>query len=658
MNVRYNWYMRDVFRWRTGASVAWSLLLLPPAVSLYVLLTHLDLLHPFRWILGCLLSCFSLSGIAYITFIVFCAAIVSILNAFSYSLIPQIHRNRLSIILSVTRPGRLLHAIGHTLLGGLIGWACCKLIGGRYAALSIECKNQAGALCLNDHHLFLVLFAAYLGVVYSVSHFLHRSNLLTFSIIQQMKFFQVKSNLLPSLASNALGSLRLCAYFYLTFYFLGCLLKSWLLTNLRLYELPTPVDSIRGLLDIRLFWQAWLLGTLLTHSWKSALYLFKVFNTEVFEFPIEAAFNMNQEMTLHRALGQRGIPLVQHLAYQDLSLLAEHSPARRKQIFSLSQPGGHPHNWNRISTECLDLLASLTDRLLIHQERAANGLAKEKRMLAEEKRKRSGSMKQRGSSSSYFTATTPHEPRQRIATLSTTSMTTPVQGGYSQGCGTPYSPATPSWSQAPATPGQDSVLVDPPANHSYTPLVSPRKPIRDTQRGRDNRGSTDPVNSAPYPPRHRLLLLPRPTALRQLVLFRYFMDPFPEAESRALFTDAQLHIWALEALSSLVAASYLEDSFGVVQSSLPDILAEMLALHNALEKLFKLPTPLTSRDPRELKVTRIGPAHPDDQLRNDLRTTVKTSLHRITSTFGHHIKSVPLAPEYRKQLTELMEYKL
>ena len=33
-------------------------------------------------------------------------------------------------------------------------------------------------------------------------------------------------------------------------------------------------------------------------------------------------------------------------------------------------------------------------------------------------------------------------------------------------------------------------------------------------------------------------------------------------------------------LSSLIAASYQEDLYGVVQKSLPDILTEMLALHN------------------------------------------------------------------------------
>lgn len=40
-------------------------------------------------------------------------------------------------------------------------------------------------------------------------------------------------------------------------------------------------------------------------------------------------------------------------------------------------PGGHPHNWNAISKECLSLLADLTQRLVAyHDTVATNGRAK------------------------------------------------------------------------------------------------------------------------------------------------------------------------------------------------------------------------------------------------------------------------------------------
>lgn len=89
---------------------------------------------------------------------------------------------------------------------------------------------------------------------------------------------------------------------------------------------------------------------------------------------------------------------------------------------------------------------------------------------------------------------------------------------------------------------------------------------------------------------------------------RICLSKLPEASSQALFADSQAHIWALEGkttpwtschirglfinchphpsilcfppagLSYLIQASYSEDQFGVVQTTLPSILSCMLVL--------------------------------------------------------------------------------
>lgn len=52
--------------------------------------------------------------------------------------------------------------------------------------------------------------------------------------------------------------------------------------------------------------------------------------------------------------------------------------ARTKCMYDfLSFAGGHPHNWNAISKECLSLLTDLNQRLLsYHDSVATNGRAK------------------------------------------------------------------------------------------------------------------------------------------------------------------------------------------------------------------------------------------------------------------------------------------
>ncbi|XP_004695820.1 PREDICTED: nucleoporin NDC1-like, partial [Condylura cristata] len=106
-----------------------------------------------------------------------------------------------------------------------------------------------------------------------------------------------------------------------------------------------PLDTVSGLLNLSLLYHVWLCGVFLLVTWYISWILFKIFATEV-----SAVF---------------------YLALQDLMLLSQYSPSRRQEVFSLSQPGGHPHNWTAISRECLNLLNDMTQKLVLYQETAA-----------------------------------------------------------------------------------------------------------------------------------------------------------------------------------------------------------------------------------------------------------------------------------------------
>ena len=51
--------------------------------------------------------------------------------------------------------------------------------------------------------------------------------------------------------------------------------------------------------------------------------------------------------------------LLQHLAFLDLAYLSGHSRQRRQEVYSLSQPGGHPHTWRALCSACLQQLEAL-----------------------------------------------------------------------------------------------------------------------------------------------------------------------------------------------------------------------------------------------------------------------------------------------------------
>ncbi|XP_072031157.1 nucleoporin NDC1-like isoform X2 [Amphiura filiformis] len=630
-----HWYMRDVFCWRTGASVAWSVLLQPVAVSLYLLLITANLLHPYQWITDWLGVIFSLKGIGYSCLLGLVICIQACSNAVFYQVKPVVHLNRLSIIWNVICPSRFLYIVFHVVLAGFFASCCTGLVGGQYGTLVTICEEEEGFKeCLAEEHLFLVLYGMYMGVLYGVNYFLQGSNCFEFPAIQ-LKFFQVKGYLSWSLYNSALGTLKTTAYFYLIYFIFGTIPKTWLLYNLDLHPPQLAVNSLRGLFNLHLFWSTWLTGTLLYHVWGLSLFLFKIFNTEVYRFAIETSFTEASDTCLYKALGEKQQPLVQYLAFQDVAALAEYSDGRRKEVYSLSQPGGHPNNWNRICTECLAMIESLTSRLMTHEEMVTNGMAQNKRASSEGDKSDVQLDPKRG-----YMAAGKSEPY----------IPAPV--------GTPYSPYTSSVFEMPTARQRhlDSTLGQQPAELSWA--ASPSVHHRSHARLREEKEKQTPYQSR-YPSR------PAPFwanwhleyRIKQWRVMEYLLKPLPEAVNRSLFTDAQLHIWALEALSSFVAASYHEDTYGVVQGSLSDIMTTMLALQIAVDKHFKLPTSVSKKNLSDFRPLKAAPVHPDDGLRLDLKSTVKTSLHRVVATFGPNLRNVSAAPEYKRRLLDFMEYK-
>lgn len=57
------------------------------------------------------------------------------------------------------------------------------------------------------------------------------------------------------------------------------------------------------------------------------------------------------------------VPIIQHLGYLDLVTLSQKQKNRRNVVFSLSQPGGHPYNWNCLVEKCLGLIRGYSKRI-------------------------------------------------------------------------------------------------------------------------------------------------------------------------------------------------------------------------------------------------------------------------------------------------------
>ncbi|XP_078316528.1 nucleoporin NDC1-like [Crassostrea virginica] len=545
-------FNKEVQRWRTGAAITWAVLTTPVLLTVYVILADISISHPSQWISDCLSTLFS----AY--FMLIGAVTVLLIGLWcSFSLPtfivePEVHTNPLQLAVSMCSPQKLVFGTVCLLLSGVTSLLCTGILQGRYQDLTV-CTNSEFCV-LNEHHLFLVIYGCYTGVVFYLFHFLKQNNYLQFTSLQQSKYFQVRSGILAVLQTSLHCVLWQTVYFYPLYWLLGHIPTEWIVHSLGLRRSTLTVDSVYGLLDLALLWQSILCGLLVHISWSFSSLLIKVYITERYCFPVESMLDDRKNQCLIDALQCDQNSLVKYLGYLDLSLLSKHSPERRKTVFSLSQPGGHPHNWTKLSTSCMSAIMALSERI--------------------------------------------QDTNWQV------------------------------FSQASVRAAADDTKKPPVTQHGSTL----------TYRGDNVKKET----AAPQPAQNGS------SFWKSKPIVSYFLTEFPDAKSRKLFASAQLDIWAVEALCNLVAASYTEDNYGVVQKTLPQILTSVIKLQENVEKHLKL----VSSGRRAG-----GWGCLDLPLKYVLHSSLKSCIYRIINVFGVHLLNLNLPSDTSYKLKLFMDFK-
>ncbi|XP_063154048.1 nucleoporin NDC1 isoform X4 [Candoia aspera] len=574
----------SILRWRAAASIAWSVLLLPLCVAAFISFSSIDLFHPVQWITN------SFSDL-YTSYVIFCILLLSVvilvINVFNvqfHAVVPSIHCSRLALIGKIIHPQQVIHSVAHAVMGMLVAWCAAVMTKGQFLFLSMPCTATESVpdanlhTCLNEYHLFLLLLGAFMGYSYSLRYLVNNLNYLPFPAIQQYKYLRFRRSL-PLLAKHScMESLYMVRNFCAAYYFFGYIPRAWIMTtmNLRADSSHPLLDTVAGLLDFSLLYHSWLCGLFLLMTWYIAWLLFRIFSTEAHHFPVQPTFAEEADQCLPKILNSNPPPLLKFLALQDLMFLSQYSSVRRQEVFSLSQPGGHPYNWTSICGECLNLLSDLTQKLVIQQEiAAANGRLKQPS---------AGDLTQSFSSPDLQLTGFPDEPHPVMVVAKD--------------------------AKEAAQPGS-----------FYIWLQNKKEQIKHF--------------------------------LSKRVLIMYFFSKHPEASVQVLFSDTQMHIWALEGLSHLVAASFTEDRYGVVQTTLPAILNALLTLQEVIDKHFKLPH--VSSKPPKTSGNLVDTSY--KTLRFALRSSVKTAIYRITTTFGEHLNAVQVSSEHKKRLQQFLEFK-
>lgn len=663
-----SWFIRKVVIWRAVASIAWSVLLLPVTTAVFVLLSRFSLFHPIQWISDCTSLLTASSTIFSLVVLCGVVLITGFFNLEFYTLVPSIPCSRMALLGTVLHPRQCVHSLVYCTMGMLVMWCASVTIGGRYSTLGTPCRqSESGEVvtCLNEYHLFLLLAGAFMGYSHSFLGVVQNMYYVSFQPIQQYKYPRFKGCLPMVVKCSVIQALYSTRNFAALYFFFGYVPKTWISStlNLQIDSSLQPLDSLTGLLDFSLLYHLSISGAFLYLTWYLTVLLFRIYVTEAYSFPVQSTFTEDAEQCLPKVLAEKNTLVMKFLALQDLALLSQHSLSRRLEVFNLSQPGGHPHNWNAISGECLCLLSELTQRLVAHQDAvASNGRVKSQSA--------SSDTRSASSSSSVVSGTEDiaETPRLSVPLRTPGSVFKSSVGGANRVLTAPFTPDVDSPFSSPAIRrlvGQQ----DPHSPWSGTvqsPHIMRRGPklwsaSTESQSNGSPPGSPATVPSPPAASQKPSFLAQWlqnrreqvKSFLAKRVLIMYLFNKLPEASSQALFADSQAHIWALQGLSHLVAASFSEDQFGVVQTTLPNILSCLVVLLEAVDRHFKLPH-ASSKPVRTL--CSMGDST-YKTLRFALRAALKTAIYKITTTFGEHLNAVNISTEHRKRLQQFLEFK-
>ncbi|MFH4980502.1 hypothetical protein AB6A40_007211 [Gnathostoma spinigerum] len=279
-----------------------------------------------------------------------------------------------------------LHLYVLSSLNCLIGFCYCYLVGKYLLRFDVEKKLSVlhwrpwmifGAIFLLDYLKFFLLFRSSriflladpvndsasvllhsLILMISLSNVFHYSYQLVFPANELGAIHKMQNSLRVSLESTIHESIRFTV--------------PWISMSIAMLIL-----LLFGIPGLKCFFSLYLLFTSSVTMF-SQFYLHRVavgfskaFILQAYNFRMPPPYTVleptgEQLRTLMNALDSTNVPL-KAFAFWDLRRIAvSPSPARRLAIFSLSQPGGHPRNWNAIRCACLDAIEHV--RLRVSEE--------------------------------------------------------------------------------------------------------------------------------------------------------------------------------------------------------------------------------------------------------------------------------------------------
>ncbi|KAG5670536.1 hypothetical protein PVAND_000793 [Polypedilum vanderplanki] len=257
-----------------------------------------------------------------------------------------------------------------TLLNFLIGLFTARMfvryLDDYYKSPTIKNEDK---IVLNECYSFLLFCGVFMRLYYHFKYRDHDFEELTFPTVNQSKFSQIKQEFFTSIKSSFAKSLMPTFHFIGFYIFFGSGFSYFLR---KIYMLNASNASFWStfaiLFNIRLLFYSYILAAFILSNIKIMKKIVNMFATQPHQFSIAGT----NTLILSKALELNKIKITLHLAAQDLFLLADNAnDSRRKEFYSLSIPGGHPHNWKQLVQQILILIDTFSSDLKANIEYVA-----------------------------------------------------------------------------------------------------------------------------------------------------------------------------------------------------------------------------------------------------------------------------------------------
>ena len=638
-------FENEILPARTWASISRTVVLQMLTLLLFNLARSLLLLEPFLengcgfpigWMKYGINSLIHPSSWFYDSLIIGCIWLIGMLYLRNFQMSPKVPqgpgggglKSILATTINAVTSNGIINALtsltAHIVLSAILLKCYIGIIGpARLSSLTILYNHANRDVCINERHIFLIVSGIFTGIcIWWKLQGPCNGQVLRFPLIQLSGNTLLRQRVAGVLVKDMIDVAFSLHWYCILYYLLGRKVEIFLADVLRIDHRSYHEDESNVFAETyyemiwsyaTLLWHTWTINALLVLNFGLLHAIFNINMTKRTKFPIlhlekppAAYINLMDAMRndgTKSNVKESGL-LLKHLAFQDFAeIAASESKVRRSEFFTLSQPGGHPHNWNEVRSICLNTISQFSSDLEKASKPANILTATPLTPL------------QAGADSNFNLATgTPHMPRLRRLGGTQIQMTDSIgKLGHNS--------------------GMQEVLTS-----KLSVLQGSTSSNLVTEKEKYGLGTLG-----------KYVLSPEKIGTAVSNAASVFTIPGPSGDTaiRSVYAKSQVVIWSVEGLAHLIAASIDEDRYGVIQKDLPEVLEAFLLLQQTVEKHRKGATATARKNRFETR---------DLQLKQELRVALKSSLFRICVAFGEHLVALPISLELRKKLSNYQSF--